>query len=219
MRMNGLLLASVMLFLLVACGGFPFRRANPSPETRESLCSSNGARSPMISASAELELRDVRYTGDTLEGTLLISAVGGSLCLDKRLISGWDVTLDGVWECTSEISAPVAYMNIHPFPRPSSEGQVLTLEPGYWYGAPIRVPLFPIEQPTGKRNPDCVEVSLSLTTLEDRTAGSVRVRAHRDPPLPADGGVPQDGGVLPEPELSPDDVNPGRVWVPFKDSP
>lgn len=219
MRVSGLLFASAMLAGLTACSGFPFGRTSTRPETGESLCSRDG---PLRSASpgrTELELRNVRYTGDTLEGTLLIGAVEGSLCLDRRLIFGWDVEVYGVWECSSEIRAPVGYLNIHPFQRPPSEGHVLLLEPGYWYGAPIRIPLFMSEQPSGERNPDCVEVDLSLVTLGNRTAGSVRVQARRDPPASADGGVPQDGGVSPEPEPSPDDVRPGRVWVPFKETP
>jgi hypothetical protein len=217
--MSGLLFASAMVVGLTACSGFPFGRADTRPEARALLCTRDGTLRNASPGRTELELRNVRYTGDTLEGTLLIGAVGGSLCLDKRLISGWDVTVEGVWECDSEIRAPVGSMNIHPFQRPSSEGHLLILEPGYWYGAPIRVPLFMTEQPTGRRNPDCVEVDLSLMTLGDRTAGSVRVLARRDPPSSSDGGVPLDGGVPPEPESSPDDVNPGRVWVPFKDNP
>lgn len=194
MRMSGFWAASAMLVWLAACGGFPFGRANTRPEARESICLGDGPHRITSPGRTELELRNVRYTGDTLEGTLLIGAVGGSLCLDRRLISGWDVTVEGVWECSSEIRAPVGYMNIHPFPRPPSEGHVLLLEPGYWYGAPIRVPLFMSEQPTGRRNPDCIEVDLSLVTLGNRTAGSVQVQARRDPPAPFDGGVPQDGG-------------------------
>ncbi len=79
------------------------------------------------------------------------------------------------------------------------------------------MPLFMSEDATGKRNPDCVEVSFSLLPLEGGPAGRVRVRAQRDPPMSTDGVVVPDGGMPPEPEPSPDDVNPGRVWVPFRD--
>jgi hypothetical protein len=222
MRMKMHLFASIMLLLLMACRGFPFGQVRPSSETGKSPCAIGAERGGMSRGSANLELRDVHYDGETLEGTLLIGAVGGSLCFDKRLITGWDVTLDWVWDCTQEISNPVASLTIHTFPRPSSDGEVMILEPGYWYGGPIQMPLFMSEHAPGKRNPDCVEVSLSLLPLEGGPAGRVRVRAWRDSRQPLDsglspdGGVSSDGGVSPEAEPSPDDVNPGRVWVPFR---
>jgi hypothetical protein len=195
--MKRYLFASVMFLVLMACGHFPFGRARPGPEPRESPCALAAERGELSRGSANLELRDVHYNGDTLEGTLLIGAVGGSLCFDKRLMTGWDVTLDWVWDCTQEISKPVAAMTVHTFPRPSSAGEVMILEPGYWYGGPIRMPLFMSEDATGKRNPDCVEVSLSLLPLEGGPSGRVRVRAQIESPTSADGGVLPDGGVAP----------------------
>jgi hypothetical protein len=211
MRMRRRLLANVMFLSLTACGGFPFGKARPNSEMRTPGCANDEAHGTMKRGHADLELRDVHYTGDTLEGTLLIGAVGGSVCFDKRLITGWDVTLDWVWDCSKEPSDPVPFMVIHSFPRPATDGHVLRLEPGYWYGGPISMPLFMSEQPAGKRNPDCVEVSLTLRPLEGPPAGRVRVRARRDSPAPAD------AGVTPEAEPSPDDVNPRRVWVPYRD--
>ena len=184
-------------------------------DTTKSPCGNGGGM--VERGHADLELREAHYDGESLAGTLLISAVGGNICIDKRLVPGWDVTLDWVWDCTQEISTPVASLTIHTFPRPSSDGEVMILEPGYWYGGPIQMPLFMSEHATGKRNPDCVEVSLSLLPLEGGPAGRVRVRAQREPSMSADGGVLLDVGMSPGAEPSPDDVSPGRVWVPFRD--
>ena len=216
--MRRLLLANAVILSLTACGSFPFGRARPDSESTQPHCGNDEVRGTMPRGHADLELRDIHYNGDTLEGVLLISAVGGPLCFDQRLIPGWDVTLDWVWDCSREPSEPVASLVIHSFPRPSSEGHVLLLEPGYWYGGPISLPLFMSETPVGKRNPECVEVSLSLLSLKSGPAGRVRARAWREPPTMLDGGVPSDGGVTPQAAPSPDDVSPGRVWVPFRDS-
>jgi hypothetical protein len=213
--MRRLLLANVMLLSLMACGVFPFGRARKSSETTKPRCENDGGA--VGRGHADLELREAHYNGEFLAGTLLIGAIGGNICIDKRLVPGWDVTLDSVSDCSKESMDPVPFMVIHSFSRPPSDGHVLILEPGYWYGGPINMPLFMSEQPTGKRNPDCVDVSLTLHPLEGPPVDSVRVRAWRDSRLPPDGGVSPDGGLSLEAEPSPDDVNPGRVWVPFRD--
>jgi hypothetical protein len=210
MRVIRLTIAIAGLLLMAACGGFPFWRARPESEEK-AFCEGDAARDTKGRGRAELELRNIHYDGDTLAGTLLIGAVGGNLCLDKRMIPGMAVSADGVWDCTPAISNPVPFMVVDYYVSPLRHEDVLILESGYWYGAPVRVPLFVTEQPAGKRNPDCVEVSLTLYPLQGGPAGRVRVRARRDSPAPAD------AGVTPEAEPSPDDVNPGRVWVPYRD--
>jgi hypothetical protein len=219
MRLTRGTIVSLGLPLMVACGGFPFWKPSSDTKGRQADCESAGVSADVVRGSAKLELRDPIYTGESLEGTLLIGAAGGRLCLDKRLVPGIGVSVDLVWDCTSSISEPVPFMIVDYYLPRRRQEDVLILEPGYWYGAPVRVPLFMMEQPTGRRNPDCVEVSLSLNPIEGTSAGSLRVRARREPPVSADGGTPPEGGVSPELEPSPDDVQPGRVWVPDKDSP
>lgn len=219
MRITRAAVASTGLLCMVACGGFPFWRSSSDAGGKPPECESPVIGGKAVAGSARLELRDPIYTGDSLEGTLLMGAVGGRLCLDKRLIPGIGVSVDSVWDCTPSISEPVPFIIVDYFVARMRQEDLLILEPGYWYGAPIRLPLFMMEQPTGRRNPDCVEVTLSLSSTKGASVGSVRVKVRRDPPASTEGGVPQDGGVSPEPEPSPDDVQPGRVWVPFKDSP
>ena len=184
MRVTRLTLGSAVLLLMVACGRLPFFwKTEPLPAAGMPAC--EGADPE----HAELELRNIQYDGDTLSGSLLIGAVGGSLCLDKRLIPGVEVRVDWVWDCSLEISNPVPFMRLDYASSPPREEDVLVLEPGYWYGAPVRLPLFPREQPTGKSNPDCVEVSLSLLPVGGAPAGRVRVRASRAPSALIDAGT------------------------------
>jgi hypothetical protein len=154
---------------------------------------------------AQLELRDVRYDGESLSGLVLIGAKEGSVCLDKSRLSTTHLDVDWVWDCTSGISTPVPSIVVDYYATPRRKEDLVILEPGYWFGGPIHISLFQRERPGSKPNPACVEVSLSLLPLEGGPAGRVRTRAWRDPPVIPEGGIP------PEPEPGLDNANPDGV--------
>jgi hypothetical protein len=72
--------------------------------------------------------------------------------------------------------------------RPQAE-DVLILEPGYWYGKDIRIPLF-AEIPGRQRGPECIEADLVFYALGGRTAARLHIRAESSPLPPADAGMP-----------------------------
>jgi hypothetical protein len=198
------ILAGVALLWMQACGGlWFFRRAGAGP-------SDCPARS---GGHARLELRDPRYDGETLSGLILIGAEEGTVCLDKSRLSTTHLDVDWVWDCTSGVSSPVASLMVDYYATPRRKEDIVVLEPGYWFGGPVHIPLFVKERPGGKPNPTCVEVSLSLLPLEGGPAGRVRIRALRDPPVAPEGGVP----AAPEPTLQGGSAGP--VGDPDKNGP
>jgi len=167
------LAAASFLPLAVACAGFPFfRRAEEAGRP---------------AAQAVLELQNGHYDGEYLSGRLLVGVAEGTLTLDKRLVENASVEVKSVWDCVT--GQPVGFMEVDSFPEPASEDELLTLTPGYWYGAEVRFFLFDAKF-TGRRPPACIEVELLLRAEEGSESGRVRVRAEQDVQQPPDAGIP-----------------------------
>ncbi len=169
MRMNRLVLAA--LVGTAACRGFPGSKVGNAGEATR----------------VALELQDIRYDGQALSGRLLVSAVEGSLRLDKRLIESIALPTKSVSDC--ETGQPVEYLVIDVLaPRPREE-DVLTLQPGYWYGKEVRIPLF-TTHPEGPAGPACIEAEFAFHALGGAPVARVQVRAVRASPPAPDVGTP-----------------------------
>ena len=60
---------------------------------------------------------------------------------------------------------------------------LLVLEPGYWHGKQIRLPLF-AEEPDRPEGPTCIQAELSFHDVGGKPVARLRVRAERPPPPP-----------------------------------
>jgi hypothetical protein len=182
MRLIWLAFASAPLLGVIACKGFPFPwRTEPVP----AHASHDGAGSAEDFPRARLELQDIRYDGWALSGRLLVSAEEGHLRLDKRLIESASLSTNSVTDCAT--GQPVAFMVMDVFAKRPREEDVLILEPGYWYGKDIRIPLF-AEIPGKPRGPECIEADMVFHALGGKTAARLHVRAESSPLPPADAG-------------------------------
>jgi hypothetical protein len=136
-----------------------------------------------------LELQDTRYDGWTLSGRLLVTPEEGRLRLDKRLIENAALSTNSVTDCAT--GQPVEFLEMGVRAKRPREEDVLILEPGYWYGKDIRLPLF-AEIPGRQRGPECIEADLMFYALGGKTVGHLHVRAESSPLPPADAGLPDD---------------------------
>jgi len=193
--MNKLTL-TVPLCLMTGCAGLPFfRESKPRLTEQEAAHLVCGPAEP---ARAELLMQGVQYDGYTLSGRLLIGAVSGRLCLDKRLITNVSVNVNSVRDCTTGL--PVTFIHADSFPRPPREEDLVVLPPGYWYGRQVNLRLFsPIME---IRGPDCIDVGLSVSPARDGSLGQLSVRAV----LPANPASPVDA-----PKDAPSSSEPGSV--------
>jgi hypothetical protein len=139
-----------------------------------------------------VEFQDIRYDGKGLSGRLLVSAVEHSLRLDKRLIESTALTTEAVADCAT--GKPLAVVVMDVYARRPSEEDVLTLQPGYWYGKEISVPLF-TDNLHGPAGPECIEAEFAFRALGGETAARLRVRAERSGLPSQDAGTPPDAGL------------------------
>lgn len=165
------------LCLMTGCAGFPFLH-----ESKPRLTEQGTAQlvcGPEEPVRAELAMQETQYDGHTVSGRLLIGAVAGRLCLDKRLITNVSVNVDSVRDCATGL--PATFIHADSFPRPPREEELVALSPGYWYGRQVNLRLFsPL---MGQRGPDCVEVRLSVFPARGGSLGQLSVRAaHRAEP-------------------------------------
>jgi hypothetical protein len=152
---------------------------------------SDEARTAEEPPRTELLLQDIRYDGRTLSGRLLLSPVEGRLRLDKRLIESATLTTKSVTDCATR--RPVEFMVMDGFAKRPQPEDVLILEPGYWYGKDIQLPLF-AESPDGGRGPECIEAELQVHALGGKTAARLRVRVEHAPRFSVDAGPSVDAG-------------------------
>jgi hypothetical protein len=174
---------------MTACAGFPlfWKRGPERLDDRgaevESTAGGGGT------ARAELETRDILYDGYALSGRLLVSAVGRSLRVDKRLIESISLTTRSVVDCST--GQPVGFLEMDVLaPRPQEE-DILVLEPGYWYGKEVKILLFS-RHGDARPGPECVIVEIAFHAVDGRRVGSSQIRAVRVPRPAADAGVPTD---------------------------
>jgi hypothetical protein len=132
-------------------------------------------------------LQNVVYDGEALRGRLLIGAVEGTVRIDRRLIENISVSLKGVSDCAS--GQELYFIKSGVIAPPRREEDILALEPGYWYGKDVRIPLFDQHLQESQGHPECVDVDLVLHVLDGRSA-HLRVRATRPSSSGIDGGVP-----------------------------
>lgn len=182
MRMTWLACAAASLLAATACRGFPLPWGSEAGTADE-------AEAP---PRTELLLQDIRYDGQTLSGRLLLSPLEGRLRLDKRLIESATLTTKSVTDCATR--RPVEFMVMDVFVKHPQPEDVLILEPGYWYGKDIQLPLF-AEAPDGGRGPECIDAELQVHALGGKTAARLQVRVERAARSPADAGLPGDAGV------------------------
>lgn len=173
--MNRFALAIVALSSLTSCANFPFfwRSEKGSTETEDSG----------TAPRAHLEFQDVRYDGQSLSGRLLISALESRLRLDKRLITSIALTTESVSECETGKPLPFIEMDVRAA-RPSAE-DILLLEPGYWYGKDVRIPLFT----ESLQHPACIDAEFAFHAVGGQTVASVHVRAGNNASMTPDTGV------------------------------
>jgi hypothetical protein len=193
MRMNQLkLLPFLLASLLMACASLPaFWRAGRSAPGGDDA---EGGQVPP--PRTLLELQDVHFDGEYLSGRLLVGVAEGKVTLDKRLIENASVEVQSVFDCATE--QPVGFLEVDSFPRPARSEDLLTLTPGYWYGANVRFLLFDAKF-TGRQAPDCIEVALALRGEDGGEKGHLRVRAEQATRRP-----PGDGGADSPSEHAPD---------------
>jgi hypothetical protein len=187
MRVSPLLPLPALFLLLAGCQGFPFfTRASASPSgAPESTRTVDGAFT-----RARLEMQEIVYDGETLQGRLLISPVGAELRIDKRLVESIALTVDSVVACDTGEAVPYVILDV--LAPPLQERDILILKPGFWYGKEIHLLLF-AQQATRQPSPRCFEAELEYHTLDVKNAARVHIRAERAAPLtPADGaGMPR----------------------------
>jgi hypothetical protein len=133
-----------------------------------------------------MELQNIDYDGEVLRGRLLISAVQGIIRIDKRLIENISLSLKGVSDCAS--GQELYFIKAGVVAPPLREEEILALEPGYWYGKDVRIPLFDQHLVESQGRPGCIDVELMLHVLEGRGA-HLRVRATRPPSSGVDSGA------------------------------
>lgn len=162
--MNRLALSSTALLLLVSCKGLPFFWRASSSDIGNA------------DARARVEFQDLHYDGETLSGRILVSALDHGLRLDRRLIPSISLNTESISDCTTGKPLPFIVMDVLA-PRPREE-DLLVLEPGYWYGKEVRIPLF-TESIQQQFHPDCINAEFTFRTIGGRAAARVRVRAER----------------------------------------
>jgi hypothetical protein len=143
-----------------------------------------------------LKLQDATFDGQIFSGRLLISPIGGSLRVDKRMIESFTLSVKDVSACGT--GQPLEYIITDVLAPPLREEDILILQPGYWYGKQIRLRLFDA-QGGSQTTPECFEADLIYHALDAKFAGHIHVRAERHWPHlidtsvladPADDGVP-----------------------------
>lgn len=170
-------LGVTVLLLLAACGGWPFRAQSREERTRDK---------PSLPPHVHVQFQDVQYDGFTLSGRVLISPEGKPLRLDKRLIPTVDVDIQTVADC---LRKPIVYIRADRFPLRAGKEDLLTLNPGYWYGATVHFTLFS-EYFTGI-GPECMDARLLIFSFDGQLVTGVPIRAVRPPVPDTDGGVPE----------------------------
>ena len=171
--------------------------ATPVAGTRAPGDAGTTADSTQVPPRVRFEVQDIHYDGWTLSGRVLMSPVAGSLRVDKRLVNTTTVNIGPIWDCAREkrFFYRIAH-GIAPLARPED---LLTLEPGDWYGGKVGFPVF-LEGIT-EMGPECIEADIFLKSECERVA-TQRIRAVRTLAQPPDGGVPQ------EPRPTPDAGSP-----------
>ena len=161
----------------------PASQASPSPG--ENVAGATRGAAPFTGAA--LELQRIQYDGKELKGRLLVGAREQPLKLDKRLGEEVSVDVTKVLDCRT--GEPVEFLIVDFFPSPPRAEDLLSLEPGQWYGAEVRFSLFD-EHFTGQLGPECIDVELTVFLVEPDTVAHLRVQAMKALSSQPDAGPP-----------------------------
>ncbi len=113
-----------------------------------------------------------------------MTAEEGNVLLDKRLIESIVLTTESVVEC--ETGRRLSFLEMDVLARLPRDEDLLLLEPGYWYGKDVRIPLFT----PGLNGPEvaCIEAELTFHPREGGAA-SLRVRGELSASAMGDAGT------------------------------
>jgi hypothetical protein len=127
------------------------------------------------------------FDGETLKGRVLLGATVEPLVIDGRLVEGIDVELKDIRACgTKDVLEHYLFDVDLP---PIRSDQIITIRPGYWYGANVSYVLFSKQR--SKVLPECFEAELVVGSLDGRDAAKLPIRVVRTdkPPALLDGGT------------------------------
>lgn len=177
MRLSRALWLLITLLGLSGCHGSLFFWRKAEPLDAAEICTARGApASTAEKVGARVVLLDARYDGKTLSGKLLISPSTATLCLDRRFITEFNLVTEAVSEC--DTGRDVGFFVSDVLAPSLEESDVLSLEPGYWYGKEVSIFLFS-ESITGKPSPECIEAEFTFHALNVKHAARFSVRATR----------------------------------------
>lgn len=195
-----------LILLTGACASTSGRRASQSPPDE-----------PIRGAVAEFQVTS--YDGQALRGRVLIGATIDPLVVDGRFIPSVSFNLDQSTLRMCGMEKPIDSIDNDLFVRTPRPEDILTLRPGYWYGATFEYWLFPRakpgplpgpgEEPGPTGGPECIEGEFVVRALSGRPVARVRFHAVRNDKLPA----PSDRGAPPVPAapkpVTPEPPTPG----------
>jgi hypothetical protein len=140
-----------------------------------------------------LEVRETHYDGRTLSARFLVSAVGDSLRLDKRFIASVAFSLKDVSGCAT--GHALDFMVVDVLASAPQEEDILVLQPGYWFGRDLRIPLFDEHLLQTQSSPECVDVEIAFHALGGEIAARERIRVSLRTQSVSDAGTSTDEGT------------------------
>jgi hypothetical protein len=166
-------IALAFVLLTGACASTPGDRG-----ARES------AKKPLRGGVAEF--RVTSYDGRVVEGRALLGATVDPLVIDGRLFENLHVELEKIRACGK--AELLKYWRMEYLPRPPRPDEMVTLQPGYWYGGNMHFFLF--DEITGP-GPECFEAELMVRTTGWRLVATLPIRVVRTdkPPTTPAGGT------------------------------
>ena len=120
------------------------------------------------------------YNGETLKGRILVGATVDPLVIDGRLMSWVNVELKDIRACDKK--DPLKYYLTDSHVLRATPDEIVTIQPGYWYGAKLHFFLF--DKELLEVLPDCFEANLRVRAMDRRIAAALPIRVNRtDKPL------------------------------------
>jgi len=123
-----------------------------------------------------LEFRLDSYDGDTVEGRLLVGATIDPLTIDSRRGVGQGLDYSKLHACGK--TEPLNYVHFACIVFPARPDEIITLQPGMWYGGPMRFPIS-LHWKDGVIGPDCLEATLRAWSKDERLIAELPIRVER----------------------------------------
>jgi len=164
---------ALVLLLTVACASAPGERGAQEAE-KKSL------------RGGVVEFRLTYYDGRDLKARVLLGATVDPLVIYEEWLEGATVALRKVRACGK--TELLEYIQADAW-LVSGREPIVTIRPGYWYGANVSFNSLFSERQTGL-GPDCLEAELMVWPRGVRTAATLPIRVERTdkPPALLDGG-------------------------------